>query len=195
MPIMLQSMLALVVMLLIPGPVWSQSGNPAVVTPGTPELAPGQPAPLTFNAADRLFIQQAAIGGMAEVMLAELVQSRSHEAEVEEFANRMKADHGQANAELKNIADAAGIALPTTLDAEHEAMHTQLEKLSDQEFDLAYLQGQLVDHQKTAQLLTYVVGSGQDPVLKAFASKNLPIVLEHLHHVQVLQAKLAGKTA
>ena len=77
---------------------------------------------------------------MAEVMLAELVQSRSHEAEVEAFADRMKADHGKANADLKSIADAAGIALPTTLDAEHEAMRAQLEKLSDQVFDLAYLQ-------------------------------------------------------
>ena len=74
-------------------------------------------------------------------------------------------------------------------------MHGLLEKLSDQVFDLAYLQNQLVEHQKTAQLLTYMVGSGQDPVLKAFASKNLPIVLEHLHQVQVLQARLAGKTA
>jgi putative membrane protein len=52
-----------------------------------------------------------------------------------------------------------------------------------------------VDHQKTAQLLTYVIGSGQDPMLKAFASKNLPIVLEHLHLVQELQTKLAGKAA
>ena len=166
-----------------------------MVDPGTPELAPGQPAPLTLNTADRLFIQRAAIGGMAEVELAELVLSRSHNAEIEAFAQQMKADHGQGNADLKSIADAAGIALPTALDAEHQAMHGLLEKLSDQVFDLAYLQNQLVEHQKTAQLLTYMVGSGQDPVLKAFASKNLPIVLEHLHQVQVLQARLAGKTA
>ena len=52
-----------------------------------------------------------------------------------------------------------------------------------------------MEHQKTAQLLTWVVGSGQNPVLKAFASKNLPIVLGHLHQVQALQAKLGGKSA
>ena len=75
------------------------------------------------------------------------------------------------------------------------AMREQLEKLSGREFDLAYLAGQLTDHQKTAQLLTYVIGSGQDPALKSFASQNLPIVLEHLKMVQELQAKLAGKTA
>jgi putative membrane protein len=181
--------------LLLAGAAAAQGGNPAVVTPGTPELAPGQPAPLTVNAADRLFMQQAAIGGMAEVALAELVLARSRDAEVEAFADRMKADHGKANAELKGIADAAGVPLPTTLDAEHRAMREQLENLSGQAFDLAYLQGQLTDHQKSAQLLTYVIGSGQDPVLKDFAGKNLPLVLEHLDMVQELQAKLAGKTA
>ena len=181
--------------LLLAGAAAAQSGNPAVVTPGTPELAPGQPAPLTVNAADRLFMQQAAIGGMAEVALAELVLARSRDAEVEAFAGRMKADHSKANAELKGIADAAGVPLPTTLDAEHRAMREQLENLSGQAFDLAYLQGQLTDHQKSAQLLTYVIGSGQDPVLKTFAGKNLPVVLEHLDMVQELQAKLAGKTA
>ena len=181
--------------LLLAGAAAAQSGNPAVVTPGTPELAPGQPAPLTVNAADRLFMQQAAIGGMAEVALAELVAARSRDAAVEAFADRMKADHGKANADLKVITEAAGIKLPTALDPEHRAMREQLENLSGQAFDLAYLQGQLTDHQKSAQLLTYVIGSGQDPVLKTFAGKNLPIVLEHLAMVQELQAKLAGKTA
>jgi putative membrane protein len=181
--------------LLLAGAAAAQSGNPAVVTPGTPELAPGQPAPLTVNTADRLFMQQAAIGGMAEVALAELVATRSRDAAVEAFADRMKADHGKANADLKVITEAAGIKLPTALDPEHRVMREQLGKLSGQAFDLAYLQGQLTDHQKSAQLLTYVIGSGQDPVLKAYAAKNLPIVLEHLAMVQELQAKLAGKTA
>ena len=180
--------------LLLSGSAAAQDGNPAVVTPGTPEQAPGQPAPHTVNAADRIFLQQAAIGGMAEVALAELVLARSREAELEAFADRMKTDHGKANTELKALADAAGIALPTTLDPEHQAMREQLEKLSDREFDLAYLSGQLTDHQKSAQLLTYVIGSGQDPALKSFAATNLPIVLEHLEMVQELQAKLAGKT-
>ena len=49
------------------------AATPQSVTPGTPEQAPGQPAPHTVNAADRMFLQQAAIGGMAEVALAELV--------------------------------------------------------------------------------------------------------------------------
>ena len=181
--------------LLLAGAAAAQGGNPAVVTPGTPELAPGQPAPLTVNTADRLFMQQAAIGGMAEIALAELVAARSRDAAVKAFADRMKADHGKANADLKVITEAAGIKLPTALDPEHRAMREQLENLSGQAFDLAYLQGQLTDHQKSAQLLTYVIGSGQDPVLKDFAGKNLPLVLEHLDMVQELQAKLAGKTA
>jgi len=181
--------------LLLAGAAAAQDGNPAVVTPGTPEQAPGQPAPHTVNVADRVFLQQAAIGGMAEVALAELVVSRSREAGIEAFADRMKSDHGKANAELKQIAEADGVALPAKLDAEHRSVQKRLEKLSGREFDLAYLSAQLTDHQKSAQLLTYVIGSGQDPALKSFAAKNLPIVLEHLRMVQALLAEHAGKSA
>ena len=38
-----------------------------------------------------------------------------------------------------------------------------LEKLGGGQFDLAYVDGQVQDHQKTAQLLEREIGSGQDP--------------------------------
>jgi putative membrane protein len=51
----------------------------------------------------------------------------------------------------------------------------------------------VADHQKTAQLLEYEIGSGQDVELKSFASATLPVVLEHLRGAQEIQAELTGK--
>jgi putative membrane protein len=72
-------------------------------------------------------------------------------------------------------------------------MRGRLEKMSGAEFDRAYVQGQVADHQKTAQLLEYEIGSGQDVELKSFASEILPIVLQHLRIAQEIQAELTGK--
>ncbi|MBZ9962068.1 DUF4142 domain-containing protein [Mesorhizobium sp. BR1-1-14] len=44
------------------------------------------------------------------------------------------------------------------------------QKLTGVEFDLAYISGQIVDHQKTVQLLEGEIGSGQDPDVQHFAS-------------------------
>ena len=71
-------------------------------------------------------------------------------------------------------------------------MRANLEKLSGRPFDLAYMDSQIQDHQKTAQLLEWEIGSGQDPALKKFASEALPTVLQHLRLAQDLKAQLTG---
>ncbi len=72
-------------------------------------------------------------------------------------------------------------------------MRDQLEQLSGAEFDRAYLQGQVADHQKAMQLLEWEIGSAQDTALKSFASETLPVVLEHLQLAQDIQAQMTGK--
>ena len=163
----------------------AQEGNPAGMTPGT---GPDQP-----NTADRNFTRAAASGGMAEVEFGKLAQQQARSEDVKAFGHRMVEDHGKANDRLKGLAKDDGFALPDKLDPEHAAMHDQLVSLSGAEFDRAYLAGQLADHQKTAQLLEYEIGSGQDADLKSFASETLPVVLQHLQMAQRIQADIAGK--
>jgi len=162
--------------------------------PGSPEIAPGQPAPHVTNDTDRLFSRIVAMGGMAEVEFAKLVEKRSHDPAVERFASRMIEDHVKANEQLASLAKAGDIPLPKSLDPEHEATRSKLEKLTGKEFDQAYLQGQVVDHQKTAQLLEHEIGSGQDPALKTFASETLPTVLDHLQMARDIQMQLRGES-
>ena len=171
------------IVLLLTAPAWAQEGNPAGMTPGTPQ----QP-----NNADRLFVRGAALGGMAEVEFGDLAKQKAQSDAVAEFAALMVEDHSDANDRLIGLANEDGIAVPDALDPKHEAMLDQLEKMSGAAFDSAYIRGQVADHQKAAQLLEHEIGSGQDVELKRFASDILPIVLQHLQMAQDIQAEITG---
>jgi putative membrane protein len=173
------------IFMLLAGPAAGQEGNPAFMTPDT---GPKQP-----NNTDRVFVHAAALGGMAEVDLGKLAEQRSQNDAVQEFARRMVDDHSKANDRLISIAKEAGIPVPDELDQEQKAMRERLGAMDGAEFDLAYLQGQVIEHQKTVQLLEYEIGSGQDTDLKSFAAEILPIVLQHLRTAQDLQAEMTGK--
>jgi putative membrane protein len=175
------------VALLLAAPAWAQSGNPAFMALG---VGPHQP-----NSADRVFVHAAVIGGMAEVEFGKLAQEKAASDAVKDFARRMVEDHGAANDRLIALAKEDSIAVPEELDDEHKAMRDRLEAVSGAEFDLAYIEGQVADHQKTAQLLEYEIGSGQDLELKSFASEILPIVLDHLESAQDIQAEMTGKSS
>jgi putative membrane protein len=169
-----------------PGP-----GNPAGIPPGTIESAPGDPAARQTNQPDRTFIHAATIGGLAEVDLGKLATQKGAGRAVKDFAQLMVRDHGTANDRLAGLAKADGVMLPDKFDEEHRILRGQLEQLSGARFDQAYIQGQISDHQKSAQLLEYEIGSGENPDLKAFASDILPMVLEHLRMGQGIAAELS----
>jgi len=183
------SLAALLPLALLAGAAAAQTqGNPGFTTPSSAAPASSPAA----NPQDRLFVQLAGQGGLAEVELARLADGKAQSAEVKAFARRMADEHAAANRELAASARQAGLAPPSRPSADHEAMRAQLAGLSGRSFDDAYLRGQLVEHQKTTQLLEWELGSGQQAPLQRFAAATLPAVLDHLQHVQRLLSELNG---
>lgn len=174
----------------LPALGFAQIGNPGFMAPDTRFDAQGMPEPNQPNANDVLFAQLVAEGGMAEVALAQLAVERAGAEAVTDFANRMIEDHSAANDELAGLAEASGIPLPDGLNAEHQAMRDRLEGMEGAEFDLAYMRGQIVDHQKTTQLLMWEITAGQDADLQRFAAATLPTILDHLRAAQGIVAHL-----
>jgi putative membrane protein len=175
-------------------PAAAQFGNPAGIAPGTRESAPGTPQPHETNNQDRLFTRLLAAGGMAEVQLGKLAGQQAQSRAVKDFAQQMVQDHTKANDELTTLAKAANIPLPTEPNPEHKAARSQLEKLRGKQFDIAYMQTQVQDHQKTTQLLEWIINSGQDGQIRSFAVALLPIVLHHLDLAQNVMTELTGQT-
>jgi putative membrane protein len=124
------------------------------------------------------FVNKAAEGGLTEVALSKAAEATSQDPKIKKFADQMLRDHGQANDELTRIAKAKGLAVPDSLDAEHQAILQKLSNKKGTEFDSAYSKQMQMDHEKTIALFRGAEQSS-DPELAAFAKKILPTLTEH----------------
>lgn len=158
----------------------AQIGNPGFMAPDTRFEKPGVPDANQRNANDVLFAQLLTEGSLAEIALGELAADRAEVSAVGEFARRMIDDHSAANEKLSGIAEQTKIPLPEELNEEHVAMRDRLQELDGREFDIAYMRGQVVDHQKAVLLLIWEIDDGQSKELKQYAAATLPTVMEHL---------------
>ena len=93
------------------------TGNPAAMAPGTPQSAPGTPAPHQPNQNDSLFVYEATIGGRAEVLFGQLAEQKGGAQAIKDFGHQMVIDHNKANQQLSQLAQAANLPQPGELDA------------------------------------------------------------------------------
>ena len=141
---------------------------------------------------DEHFVKEAATGGMAEVQLGKLAADKASNADVKKFGQKMADDHGKANDELKTLAQNKNITLPTALDAKAKATVDRLSKLNGEAFDRAYMQEMLKDHRKDVSEFRTQAKSGKDADIKAWASKTLPTLEEHLKMAEDTSHSVVG---
>jgi putative membrane protein len=147
------------------------------------------PAAAKVGVADRVFAMMAAEGGLAEVQLAKLAADRAASAEVKQLAQRLVQDHTKANQELMAIAENKDLSLPRALADTHEEVVELFSELQGVQFDREFLRYQLMHHEKDVAGFAVQAQAGQDPELKAFAAKQLPILQEHLQKIRSLVAQ------
>lgn len=132
-----------------------------------------------LSTSDKEFVTSAGMAGLAEVQMGNLAVQKAQSAEVKAFAQRMVTDHSKANEELKQLATVKGIALPAELAGDPQKGLEHLAMLSGTEFDNAYMQHMVADHQNAVALFQKAAAA-QDTDLKGFAVRTLPTLEEHL---------------
>jgi len=121
-----------------------------------------------------------------EIQAGQLAQQKAQSNEIKQFAKMMVDDHTQAQQQLQQIAQQKGWQFSQELMPVHREMLSELNKLDGQEFERAYLYGQVAGHTKTALKLRDDKTELQDPQLKQYAATLLPKVQAHLRHGQQL---------
>jgi putative membrane protein len=142
-------------------------------------------------AADGAFIDQMIADGNAEVELGRLVEQKSKNREVREFAAMMIEDHTQAGTELKQVAANANVTPRGDKHAEdHNDLRERLGKLSGAEFDREYIKAMVDDHQEAVDAVEDKADGAQNDHVQQWAAKTLPTLKKHLEQAKQIQEKL-----
>jgi putative membrane protein len=146
----------------------NQSQGQTAGSPGT--------AVVKMSQKDVNFIQKAAGGGAQEVANGQMAEKQAKSAQVKSMAARIVADHTRLNKELTALANRKGVNFNTS--------GVRAQNLGGGDFDRSYLswleevhRADIADFEKAAK-------SSDDSELKAWASKALPTLKQHLAMAQ-----------
>jgi putative membrane protein len=150
---------------------------------------------MMLSSMDKKFMMDAAMGGKAEVAMAQLALERASSDAVKQYAQKMIDDHTKAGEELMQVASMKGITLPMEPDAKHKALLAKMQGLSGAEFNSLYIKmAGVQDHQKMEKLFMSESAKGKDADAKGFAAKTLPTVQEHLRMArEMTTSMMSGK--
>lgn len=161
------------------GPARAEGAASASASSATTVLASHPGAKLPH--ADSDFLKQAAQSGHAEIEGSQLAITKATNPEVKAFAQKVAEEHTQAGAELSALAHSKGVILA---DGPSIAQKAKLKLLAHREgasFDKHYVDSVGVKaHQDAVKLFQKASDEAQDPEVKAFAIKTLPVLQHHL---------------
>ena len=136
------------------------------------------------------FMTSAAEGGMAEVAMGKIAVQNASDPKVKDFGQRMIDDHTKANDELQQVATRKNVTLPTAPDSKQKTTIARLNNLHGPEFDRVYMADMVKDHKDDVAEFQRASNNETDPDVKAFASKTLPTLQDHLKQAQDVEGQL-----
>lgn len=134
------------------------------------------------------FVAKASEAGMAEVEKGKLAAQKASAPEVRAYGQRMVTDHTRSGAELDQIASRKGLAPAKTLGPKHSKALEELRAKSGAQFDAAFEQQMVADHNEAVTLFTSAEKLG-DEELAGFASRTLPTLRDHQQQAGHLDGK------
>ena len=132
------------------------------------------------------FARQACQAGVAEMEIAKMAARNTKNEAVRSLARKLVEDHAAAEKELNQLFIQKGLRADPKLAENLETSISRLSTLKGGEFDQAFKQQVIEDHEKAIALFEKQAQQGEDPDLKAFAQKHLPHLREHLEMARAL---------
>lgn len=129
---------------------------------------------------DADFAVKAADGGMLEVKLGELAQTKGMSKQVKDLGRMMVEDHSKANEELKAVAQSKNITLPTTMSDDCQRIYDKIASKDGKDFDEAFTDHMVKDHKKDLDAFKKEADKGNDPDIRQWASGKVPTLEHHL---------------
>jgi len=141
------------------------------------------------------FVDKAAKSDAFEIAAAKLAATNAGSPQVKAFAKMMVTAHTESTAKVKAAAGKATPALTPDpeLTGEQKDELAKLGPLKGEEFDKAYIAGQVDAHETALSLMKKYAKDGDVASLKAVAGEIVPIVEKHLTSAKAIKDSQAMK--
>ncbi|WP_336515436.1 DUF4142 domain-containing protein [Pollutibacter soli] len=136
------------------------------------------------------FLVKAADGGLTEVEAGKVGEQKATHKEVKDFAKMMVDDHSGANAEVKKLAAALNVTLPSAPSEENQKDVAKLNEKSAKDFDKDFMDQMVKDHKKTIDLFKDASDDDMNADVKAFVNSTIPKLQAHLDAAEAIRKKL-----
>ncbi len=131
------------------------------------------------KSADKSFLVDAAQGNLAEISMAKLALEKSQDPNIRKFATRMIHDHEMLNQQMKPISMKLGVKEPSGPSLMEKAKYEELKLKSGNDFDRAYVEAMVKDHNDDLKQFIDEVNKTADPELKTAVAKAEGVIKEH----------------
>lgn len=181
------------------------SGNTGATPPGAPAGAGGATTPAdsvksgdgsTARMTDPEIVSLTQASDEGEIMTSKVALTKATNPDVKKYAQQMIQAHTQtiskrnALGKAQNLKPAAG-AKDSIGDA-GKKMVAMLQAAPKAAFDTAYINGQVLSHTNTLQMVQKAEGAAQNAALKQMLQQVTPDIQHHLDEAKTLQGKLTG---
>jgi putative membrane protein len=147
------------------------------------------------TACDKIFVLHAGMGHLMEIELAKQAVQKATNPEVKQAAQHILDDHQKALQQLRPVAQALNVQLPSSLSPEKQQMIQILTSLPTDQFEKHYILAMQADH--AADLVKYrgVAQLSQNEQVKQYAQQQIPVLAQHAEQVQQAAVALGLPTA
>jgi putative membrane protein len=124
------------------------------------------------------------------IALGQLAAQRAKNNQVKEFGSKMVEDHKKVRREAEQLAAKHQVSLPTKLTPEDKQKVDELSQLSGHEFDRAYMNYALQNHETTLEEFQHHLNTMRYPDLREWFTSTLPALKAHRDQARLVKNSL-----
>jgi putative membrane protein len=135
---------------------------------------------------DLAFMKMAAQANMTEAHIGQMAANQASQSQIKDFGQKLIHDHTDGYEQLATLAAKTGDSIPRGIDVRKISAVEQLMKLKGKQFDHQFVLEEIRDHERAIAAFKREAQSGRDPDVKAYASKMIPVLQDHLSQAKAL---------
>ena len=134
---------------------------------------------------DNEFLTDAYGRGLAEIRMAHMAVETSRDPDIQKIGHRIINEQQRANDDLKRLAQARNVTLPTDLAQRDQDTADRLAKLQGGEFDRAYRDHLNTDYRDTVKVFEDASRNAKDAEVRSTASQYATLLQQHAQTIGI----------